>query len=455
MEGRLMSWNRTKQLIPDGVQTLSKMPERHVNGVYPKYCDGGAGAYMKCGEKRYIDFPMGLGAVILGHANPVVNVAVKKRLDSGTIFSLPNYMETELAERIVSLIPSAEQCRFLKTGSESTSAAVKIARTYTNRKKVVACGYHGWHDWYSSTCRPAGTVDRHVTQLIYNDLGSFKKKITDKTAAVIMEPYVYEAPKDGFLQAIRRLCTEKGVVLIFDENVTGFRTKKLSAQALYKVTPDLTCLGKAMANGLPLSCVCGKKELMNVLTEDCFVSSTFGGDLVGIAAAIATIDIISQKGAHHLEIMGNKLKEAFNRYAQNDGLFDCKCIGFPQRTKFEFPTEAHRSLFWQECLGQGVFFGYAQFVSFAHNMPEMDKAVAAIRHGMSILRKNKDNPQVALRGDVATPALRKEVENEAGNTDTGRLSTGETVAKPSTGNAKDAVPTDGTSTGDIFPLSNM
>lgn len=454
-KGRKMNWLRTTKVIPDGVQTLSKMPERHVNGVYPKYIESGMGAYIKCGEKRYIDFPMGLGTVILGHANPDVNLAVKKRLDSGTIFSLPNYMETELAERIVDIIPSAEQCRFLKTGSEATSAAIKIARTYTNRKKIVACGYHGWHDWYSSTCKPAGTVDRHVIQLPYNDLESFTKKVTDKTAAVIMEPYVYEEPKKGFLEAIRKLCTEKGVVLIFDECVTGLRTKKLSAQALFKVTPDLTCLGKAMANGLPMSCICGKKDLMDVLTKDCFVSSTFGGDLVGIAAALKTIDFIARKGSHHLEIMGHKLKEAFNRYAENAGLFDCRCVGYPQRTKFEFPTDAHRSLFWQECLGQGVFFGYAQFVSYAHHMPEMDKTVAAIRHAMSILRKNKDNPLVALRGEVATPALREEVKNETGNTDMGRLSTSEAMAKPSDGDAENAVPANGGATKDILPLSDM
>jgi glutamate-1-semialdehyde aminotransferase len=405
-----MNWNKTLDVIPDGVQTLSKMPERHVNRVYPKYIESAQGAYVKCGEKRYIDYPMALGAVILGHANSDVNLAIKKQLDKGIIYSLPNYQETELAERVVDIIPSAEKCRFLKTGSEATSAAIKIARAYTNRKKVVACGYHGWHDWYSSTFKPAGTVDRHVVQVPYNGLEAFKKKVNDKTAAVIMEPYVYEEPKEGFLQGVRRLCNDNGVVLIFDECVTGFRTRKMSAQALFKVTPNLTCLGKAMANGLPISCVCGKKEIMDVLRKDCFVSSTFGGDLVAIAAALKTLEIVAQKGSHHLEIMGHKLKEAFNRYAANYQQFECKCIGYPQRTKFEFPTDAHRSLFWQECLGQGVFFGYAQFVSYAHTMPELDKTVSAMKYAFQTLKRNPD-PLVALRGDVATPAIREEEKN--------------------------------------------
>jgi len=229
-----------------------------------------------------------------------------------------------------------------------------------------------------------------------------------------MEPYIYDEPKQNFLNNIRRWCSEKGVVLIFDECVTAFRTKKMSAQAFFKVTPDLTCLGKAMGNGYPISCICGNKDLMDVL-KTCFVSSTFGGDLVGIAAAIKTIEIVSQNGIHHLEIMGHKLKEAFNRYAENNFLFECKCIGYPQRTKFEFPNDAYRSLFWQECLKQDVFFGYAQFVSFAHNQPELDKTVAAMSYALSQLKRNKDNPQAALQGDIATPAIREEVKNEKNN----------------------------------------
>lgn len=403
-----MNWDKTCKVIPNGVQTLSKMPARHVGGVYPKYIDRAKGAHIYCGDKSYIDYPLGLGAVILGHADFDVNVAIKKQLEEGVIYSLPHPKETELAELICDIIPSAEMARFLKTGSEACSAAIKIARAYTGRKKIIACGYHGWHDWYSSTCKPAGCVDRHVIQLKYNDIESFEKKITDKVAAVIIEPYVFEEPKVGFLKAIRRLCTEKGAVLIFDEIVTGFRTPKLSAQKYFKITPDLTCLGKPMANGLPISCVCGRKDIMEILTKDCFVSSTFGGEMLSIAAALKTIEIIQEKTLHHITIMGSKLKEAFNRYAQNYGLFECKCVGYPQRTKFEFPTDAHRSLFWQECLKRGVFFGYAQFISFAHDMPVLDKTVETIKNSLYILKKYPD-PTIALEGEIATPALREEI----------------------------------------------
>jgi len=384
--------------------------------MYPKYIDRANGAYVYCGDKSYIDYTLGLGAVILGHADPDVVLAVNQQLGNGTIFGLPHPKETELAELVCDIIPSAEMCRFLKTGSEATSAAVKIARAYTGKKKIVACGYHGWHDWYSSTCKPAGCIDRHVVQVKYNDLEAFQKKVNQHTAAVIMEPYIYEQPKEGFLKGVRKLCDENKALLIFDEVVTGFRTEKFSAQALYKIMPDLTCLGKSMANGIPISCVCGKKELMNVLTKDCFVSSTFGGDLVGIVAAIETIKKVRSRGYRPIEVMGFKLKEAFNRYSQNRDLFNCKCIGLPQRTKFEFPSEAHRALFWQECLKMGVLFGYAQFMSYAHTMPVLDKTVDAIEHATRILRKFQDKPEEKLEGTPPSPALREEVKNEARNT---------------------------------------
>ncbi|MHC4160137.1 MAG: aspartate aminotransferase family protein [Planctomycetota bacterium] len=405
-----MNWDRTKEVIPDGVQTLSKMPERHVRGIYPNYIDRAQGPNIYCGTETYLDYPMGLGAVILGHAHPEVTVAIKKQADNGTIYSLSSPKETELAELLCNLIPSAEMCRFLKTGSEATSAAVKIARTYTNRKKVIACGYHGWHDWYSATCKPAGCVDKNVIQLPYNDLEAFKKKINKNTAAVIIEPYVYDEPKEGFLIGLKNLCRINGAVLIFDEVVTGFRTKKLTAQALFKIEPDLTCLGKAMGNGMPISCVCGNKDIMKVLERDCFVSSTFGGELLSITAALKTIEIIEGKGYHPIEAMGSRVKEGFNRYAENYGLESCRCVGYPQRTKFEFPSDEHRSLFWQECLRWGVFFGYAQFISYAHGVPEIDKTVAAMKHALDILRKYPD-PAGALDGKVATPALREEVKN--------------------------------------------
>lgn len=407
------NWTKTTELIPDGVQTLSKMPSRYVEGVYPKYIERGEGAYVWGDNgKKYIDYPCGLGAVLLGYGYPDITVAVAEQVRKGTVFSLPNYLETELAEKICELIPSAEIVRFLKTGSEACSAAVKIARAYTGRNLVLCCGYHGWHDFYAiTTARNKGIpASKCSKQLKYNDKEEFRKCLSKgNVAAVIMEPYVLEEPRDGFLKHIRKLCTANGTVLIFDEVVTGFRTTGYSAQKMFGITPDLTCLGKAMANGLPISCVCGKKEIMQELQGDCFVSSTFGGELASIAAALATIKVLEgEEVITRIWDMGERFKNSFKGIATSLNLSDIDIIGYPPRTSFVFPTEAHRSLFWQECLKNGVLFGYAQFISFSHTQAVLDETMDAVRKSLYLVRKYWKNPEAALEGKPAEPTLREE-----------------------------------------------
>jgi len=410
-----MEWTRTLELIPDGVQTLSKMPSKHVEGVYPKYIDYGKGCKIYSGENEYIDYPLGLGAILLGHADDRVNLAVKEQLDRGVLFPLPNQIESELAEKIVSMIPCAEKVRFLKTGSEATSAAVKIARAYTKKEKVLCCGYHGWHDWYCSTTpKTDGVVVKPdtVKQLKYNDLKSFERYMYDKdVACVILEPYVLDKPKGGFLYSLQRLCKNNGALLIFDEVITGFRTLKYSAQKFFGITPDLATFGKAMANGLPISCVCGKAEVMDVIRGDCFVSSTFGGELASMAAALRTLEIVENENVpQHIWNMGDKLKNSFNSIARSNGL-NVACVGFPSRTFFHFPTEIHKSLFWQECLKGGVFFGYAQFTSYAHTNTELDHTIDVMRTALRKLRKYWKNPQDVLEGSPAQQTFRLVAEN--------------------------------------------
>jgi len=414
-----MNWLKTLELIPDGVQTLSKMPSKHVNGVYPKYITHAKGAYVYGDDgKRYIDYPCGLGSVLLGYANDRVNQAVLEQLRKGTIYSLPNYAETELAERIVDLIPSAEQVRFLKTGSEATSAAIKIARAYTGKEGVICIGYHGWHDWYCSTTpKKLGVPMQPVWQCKYNDIKQIEEcfeanqqKDMVGIACVIMEPYILDEPDRNYLTKIRKLCFRYGAILIFDEVVTGFRTTGYSAQKMFNVMPDLTCLGKALANGLPLSCVCGKKELMELLTKDCFVSSTFGGELASIAAALEVLKICDEENViEQIWTYGNIFKENFKQIVSSCKLNDyVKIRGYPPRTFFDFDTEAHKSLFWQECLDKGVLFGYAQFINYSHQRDEIDITLLAIKHALQMVFKYFDNPEVALRGEIATETFRSD-----------------------------------------------
>jgi len=448
-----MNWQDTLRYIPGGVQTLSKMPSKHVNGVYPKYIDRAEGAYVWSGDKRYIDYPLGLGPIVLGHSNKEVNRAVIDQLGKGIVYSLPSPMETELAEKLCSLVPSYEMVRFVKTGSEATSAAVKIARAYTGRNKIVCCGYHGWHDWYTVTTDKNQGIPRNIANLTtkfqYNDIDSLQKQLGSvancKVAAVIMEPYILEEPKQGFLQDVRRLCDEHGALLIFDEIVTAFRTKKWTAQAYYKTIPDLTTIGKAMANGMPIGCVGGRRKVMEVLQGDCFVSSTFGGELASIAAALATIQYIETYYViDQIWKMGERFQANFKVITDSLGLSSkVKLIGLPPRTYFVFPTVEHKALFWQECLERGVLFGYAQFISYAHTMDVIDKTTQAMRNAMKLVKKYWDNPRDALRGEVPEETFRLQmVKNEPPAPQSQRPTDNKAVAKQRPVAVENAVPSD-------------
>jgi glutamate-1-semialdehyde aminotransferase len=387
------------------------MPSKYVEGVYPIYLEWGKGAYVGDNNSRFIDYPLGLGAILLGHAYPQVVEAVANRMKNGNLFICPSQLETDLAEKIKQVIPCAEMSRFLKTGSEATSAAIKIARSFTNREHIAICGYHGWHDWFTvSTPKNKGIPKCYadlVHKFTFNDIVSLKKILSEySVAAVIMEPCIFEEPKDNFLNEVRELCTSYGALLIFDEVVTGFRTLGYSAQKFFKVTPDLATFGKDMANGIPISVVCGKKKYMKELEGDCFVSSTFGGDLLGIVGALETIKVLEDE--HVIEDIwyhGQYLKDGYNEIAKSLDL-ETECKGYPCRTFFDFPSGVHKSLFWQECIQKGVFFGWANFISFSHREREILYTLEVVKHALKVLKENWKNPKKALKGKPAAEVFR-------------------------------------------------
>jgi len=401
-----MNWQKTIELIPSGVQTESKRPSQYIEGVYPKYIDKGDGAYVYDYDgKRYVDYTCSLGAILLGHAHPSTIRAVVDRLQKGHLFGLPNYLETELAEKLKELIPCAEMSRFVKTGSEACQGVIKIARAYTGRDKVLSYGYHGWHQWIAVTTPRNGGCPSCLNPTIkdFTGLESLVVELEkrDNIAAVIIEPYIYEMPNFGTLKKLRLLCDKKGTVLIFDEVITGFRTQEFSAQKLFHCTPDIAVFSKAMANGIPMAAICGKKDLMESIIDgskaNCFVSSTFGGDLLGISAALATIKEIEEKNViDEIWRTGDVFIERFNTIASDMSL-NAKCEGFPCRPKFIFPSDDHLRLFWQTCLDNGVLFGKAQFISFSHGAEELNLTVQAMTAGLRVLKKYWNNPKEALR----------------------------------------------------------
>jgi glutamate-1-semialdehyde 2,1-aminomutase len=291
-----------ESFIPLGSQTFSKSRTQYPVGISPLFAERSNGAFMwDVDGNRYLDLVGSLACVTLGYQNKHVLKSVKRQLQKGTIHSLPGKLEAEVAERIIDLVPSAELVRFGKNGSDATSAAVRLSRAYTGRKVIAVCGYHGWQDWYiGSTTRNKGIpveISMLTESFVYNQIDSLKAifaKHTNDVAAVIMEPMTSVWPMDGFLSEVKELCVKNGSVLIFDETITGFRFQEGGAQELFGVTPDLTTLGKGIANGFPLSAVVGKADIMNEMKE-IFFSGTFGGELLSLAAANKVLSLHQDK----------------------------------------------------------------------------------------------------------------------------------------------------------------
>jgi len=421
------SWalkSRAEALIPSGTQTFSKGPTQFVQGVAPVFLARGQGSHVwDVDGNEFIDYPMGLGPVILGHGYPVVVEAVARHLREGMAFSLPHPLELELAELLAHVVPCAEMVRFAKNGSDATTGAVRVARAYTGRDVVACCGYHGWHDWYVSTTTRKSGVPVAVAELTvpfaYDDLTSLERIFAEhpgQVAAVIMEPVGVVPPSPRFLRDVRDLTHRHGAVLIFDEIVTGFRLALGGAQEYFGVVPDLACLGKAMANGFPLSAVVGARDIMK-LFDEVFFSFTFGGETLSLVASVATITELREKNViGHLWEKGRQLKDGYNVLARQFGLEQyTECVGFPPRTVVTFRDAAGgdplilKSLFQQECLLRGVLFGGGHNVCYSHDDADVHHTLRVYRTALEILADAVRAGDVAprLKGAPVEPVFRQ------------------------------------------------
>ena len=275
---------------------------------------------------EFIDFVCSLGPITLGYNYPAVNKAVIEQLNKGIIFSTQAPVECELAEKLVEVIPMAEMVKFVKNGGDATTAAIRLARAYTGRKRVAMSGYHGMHDWSIGASAKRKGVPEEVCALTktfkYNDLESLEnllKEYPDEYAAVILEPIQSNGPKEGYLQAVVDMAHKYGAVAIFDEVVSGFRYAIGGGSELYGVNPDLASFGKGCANGMPISFIAGKRDIIKLIEQGVFISTTFGGDAISMAGALATVKEIQEKDvmghAWKLgEIMLNGLKELVKKH---------------------------------------------------------------------------------------------------------------------------------------------
>ena len=358
---------RAEASIPLGAQTFSKSRTQYPVGYSPLYVAKGKKAHLwDIDGNRFVDLVAALGAVSIGYCNRHIDNAVKKQMKSGVTFSLSSKLESEVAELLIELLPDAEMVRFAKNGSDVTSAAIRLARHITGKKFVVRSSYHGWHDWYiGSTTRNSG-VPKEVSDLTlvlpFNDLKEAERIFHDhghEISCLILEPIGADYPAAGYLPGLRNLCDRYGALLVFDEVVTGFRVSKAGAGPLFGTSPDLSCFGKGIANGYPLSAIVGKREFMKELTE-VFFSGTFGGETLSLAAAYQVLNFVKQGLiVERLEDIGLTLQKRIRSLITENSIEFLSLSGHPAWKFIKWNVESSqidnvKTLFLQEMLQEGI-----------------------------------------------------------------------------------------------------
>ncbi len=415
-------YSRAVQLIPSATQTLAKGPSQYIKGVAPKYLRKGKGSRVwDVDGNEYLDYNMAIGPLSLGYCYEAVDNAIKDQLQDGITFSQMHPLEVEVAELLHEVIPNAESIRFSKTGADVTSAAVRLSRAYTGKSKVLCCGYHGWHDWYISVTDRNKGIPEAVKDLSftfnYNDIESLIDSIDDDTACVILEPFVFEAPKENFLSKIREVCDAHGVLLIFDEMWTGFRIAVGGAQEYFGVHADLACFSKAVANGMPISILTGRKDVMSLLEKEVFFYTTFGGEALSLAATKATINELRNKNVPlYLREMGKLLKDGFNNIASSLSMEYINCTGFDCRTIVNFDGASvgansleMKSLVQQELIKHGILWGGFHNISFSHSKDDIEYTLSVYKKVLPLLKEAVESGNVRhyLKGEPVEPVFRK------------------------------------------------
>ncbi len=414
---------RAEKTIPLGSQTFSKSRIAYPKNVSPLFIKRGKGCQVwDADDNQYTDFVSGLLSVSLGYCQEEIDNAVIEQIKSGVTFSLPHQLEMEVAEILTDLIPCAEMVRFGKNGSDATSAAIRLARAYTNKEHVAVCGYHGWQDWYiGSTSRNLGVPK--ATQTLthtfkYNEISSLELIFAnnqDQISAVILEPMNTHFPENNFLQQVESLCHQHGAVLIFDETITGFRYSMGGAQQLFGITPDLATFGKGMANGYPISAVVGRKDIM-MLMEDIFFSGTFAGETLSLAATKATLAFIQKNSViNHLHRIGARLQKGLQEIIINlkaeewISLAGHPCWSFLNiASRGEYNAIELKSLFLQEMSERGFLLGGGHNLNFSHKEKEIDALLIAYKEVLTILSDTIDSNNFSsqFKGELLEPVFK-------------------------------------------------
>lgn len=422
-------YEKAKRIFPGGTQLLSKRPELFLPEQWPAYYSKAKGAETwDLDGNKYVDMSIcGIGATVLGFADPDVDDAVRQAIANGSMSTLNCPEEVELAELLCELHPWAEMVRYGRCGGEAMAMAVRIARAKTKRDIVAFCGYHGWHDWYLAANLAQGDrLDGHLLPGLepagvpralsgtslpfhYNKIEELKEiasAVGQQLAAIVMEPVRGSEPAEGFLEEVREIATAAGAVLIFDEVTSGWRLNTGGIHLRYGVTPDVAVFAKGMSNGYPMAAIIGKAEVMEA-AQTTFVSSTYWTERVGPVAALATIrkhrrcDV-----SKHLEEMGRLVQEGWRTAAGRAGL-NLSVTGIAPLGHFAFVgyecAPAMHTLFVQLMLERGFLAKTSFYAMYAHQRHHVDDYLSAVNEAFDQIAAAEARGDVVrlLKGPVA------------------------------------------------------
>ena len=418
-------WSRAKKIIPGGNMLLSKRAEMFLPDLWPTYFSKSKGCKVwDLDGNEYIDMSiMGIGTNILGYGHPEVDEAVKKTVDLGNMSTLNCPEEVYLAEKLIELHPWADMVRFARSGGEANAIGIRIARAATGRDKVAVCGYHGWHDWYLSAnlgdgenlaghllpgLDPRGVpknLQGTVFPFNYNNLSELEALVAKHDIGVIkMEVVRNKGPEDNFLQKVRKLATDKKIVLIFDECTSGFRQANGGLHKIYGVEPDMAMFGKAMGNGYAITAIIGRREIMEA-AQTTFISSTFWTERIGPTAALKTLEVMERLQSWDVITQtGLGVRKRWHELAIKYSL-PIEHWGLPALTGFSFVSPnnlAYKTLITQEMLAKGYLASNSIYICTEHTPTIINSYFAALEPIFKTIQECENGRDVRnlLRGPI-------------------------------------------------------
>ena len=409
--------SKAKRLIPAQTQTFSRAASSFVEGVYPVYAQSAKGSHFTDVDgNKFLDYLMGLGPITLGYNYKKVNSAIINQLKNGIIFSLPHPIEIDLTELLCKTIPHTDMVKFEKSGSNAVTGAVRAARAFTKKNKIAYCGSGGvWHDWYAAAISRNGGVPSFNKKLIkvfdYNDSDGLEQIFEDeknKISSIVIEPSIYESPKNGFLHKVRKIADKNNAVLILDEVVTGFRFDLGGGQKFFDIKGDFVCFGKGMGNGLPISAITGKSEFMKIF-EKLWVSSTNNSETLSLAGTYAAISEMKEKKTiQQCWKIGEKLFNGWNKIVKSYNI-PALMIGYPIRMTMKcLDSKGNdslelKSLILQEMVRKGVFMSQGpSFISYSHTTNDINFTLNQLEKVCKFIQKHtvNDNYSSLIEGNL-------------------------------------------------------